>query len=88
MSVFDSRKEELEKYEFMMGTSRGRLAVGLDILTDALTLVGQHAVYCRNSRFPDRPKMDVEQILKNIDETKELISSVMQELKKDREREE
>ncbi|MBL8148540.1 MAG: hypothetical protein JNN15_01265 [Blastocatellia bacterium] len=81
MSVFESRKEDLEKYEFMMGKQRGRLAVSMDILTDALTLVGMHAVYCRNSRFPDRPKMDIEQVIKNIEETKELISSVIKELK-------
>ncbi|MEW6735156.1 MAG: hypothetical protein AB1489_27945 [Acidobacteriota bacterium] len=81
MSVFETHKEELEKHEFMMGACRGRLAVSLDILTDALTLVGMHAVYCRSSRIPSQPKLDIEQILKNIDESKQLIQSVMQELK-------
>ena len=42
MSVFEERREELEKHEFMMGVPRGRLAVTLDVLTDALVLVGQH----------------------------------------------
>jgi len=86
MSVFESRQEELEKHEFMMGLCRGRLAVSLDILTDALTLVGMHAVYCRNSRSPDKPKLDIEQVLKNIDESKELIISVMEELRRQREK--
>ncbi len=84
MSVFESQKEALETHEFMMGVPRGRLAVSLDLLTEALTLVGMHAVYCRNSRFPDRPKMDVEQTLKHIDEAKELIISAMEEIKREK----
>ena len=44
MSVFDDKKDELEKHEFMMGPARGRLAVTLDALTDALVLVGQHGL--------------------------------------------
>jgi hypothetical protein len=53
MSVYDERREELEKQEFMMGTERGRLAVTLDLLTDAL-VVGQHGVYCQSARQPGR----------------------------------
>jgi hypothetical protein len=84
MSVFKSHQEELEKHEFMMGLHRGRLAVSLDILTDALTAVGMHAVYCRSERFPQKPKLDIEQVMKNIDEAKELIISVMEEIKRER----
>jgi len=40
MSVFDEKRVELERHEFMMGVERGRLAVALDLLTDALILVG------------------------------------------------
>jgi hypothetical protein len=81
MSVFDDRKDELEKHEFMMGPARGRLAVTLDALTDALVLVGQHGVYCQSARQPGRPAMDVQIILKSLNDAKELVSSVMQELK-------
>jgi len=52
----------------------------MDALTDALVLVGQHGVYCQSSRVPGRPAMDVELILKNLNDSKELIRSVMQEL--------
>ena len=83
MSVFDDRKEELEKHEFMMGPARGRLAVSLDALTDALVLVGQHGVYCQSARQPGKPAMDVQIILKSLNDAKELVSSVMQELKKE-----
>jgi hypothetical protein len=47
--VFHARSQELEREEFMRGEARGRLAVALDVLTDALILVGQHGVYCAKS---------------------------------------
>jgi hypothetical protein len=81
MSVFDDRKEELEKHEFMMGPARGRLAVTLDALTDALVLVGQHGVYCQSARHPGKPAMDVQIILKSLNDAKELVASVLEELK-------
>ena len=83
MSVFDDRKQELEKHEFMMGPARGRLAVTLDALTDALVLVGQHGVYCQSARHPGKPAMDVQIILKSLTDAKELVSSVLQDLKKE-----
>jgi hypothetical protein len=85
MSVYEDRREELERFEFMMGPTRGRLAVTMDLLTDALVLVGQHGVYCQSNRIPGRPAMDVEMVLKSLNDAKELISSVMEELKKSKE---
>jgi hypothetical protein len=82
MSVYQERQDELEKHEFMMGVPRGRLAVTLDILTDALVLVGQHGVYCQSARQPGKPAMDIQMITRSIGDAKELISSVLEELKK------
>ncbi|MGI8990103.1 MAG: hypothetical protein ACR2I2_11040 [Bryobacteraceae bacterium] len=81
MTVYDERRDELEKHEFMMGMPRGRLAVALDALTDALVLVGQHGVYCRSVRQPGKPAMDIQLIAKAIADAKELIAGVMGELK-------
>ena len=81
MNVYQERKEELEKHEFMMGVPRGRLAVTLDVLTDAQVLVGQHGVYCQSARQPGKPAMDIQVISKSITDAKELIASVMAELK-------
>jgi len=81
MSIFEERRDELEKHEFMMGKSRGQLAVTLDVLTDALVLVGQHGVYCQSARTPGKPAMDIQIISKSISDAKELIASVMTELK-------
>jgi hypothetical protein len=81
VSVYDDRRDELEKHEFMMGVPRGRLAVTLDVLTDALVLVGQHGVYCQSVRQPGKPAMDIQLITKSISDAKDLISGVMTELK-------
>jgi len=70
-----------------MGVEAGRLAVALDVLTDALILVGQHGVYCQSARQPGRPAMDVQIISQNIEQAKELVSSVMT-LLRERKREE
>jgi hypothetical protein len=84
MSVFDEKRDELEHYEFMMGVPRGRLAVSMDLLTDALAYVGQHGVYCQSARQPGKPAMDIQIIMKNITAAKELITSVMQQLQQAR----
>jgi hypothetical protein len=82
MSVYEDRRRELEEYEFRMGVERGRLAVTLDLLTDAMVLVGQHGVYCQSARQPGKPAMDVQLIDRSLADAKELIASVMAELKK------
>ena len=85
MSVFYDRKDELEKYEFMMGEARGRLAVTLDVLTDALILVGQHGVYCTSTRNPTVPALDLQAVLANLTGAKELVSSVIDKLRAEKE---
>jgi hypothetical protein len=82
MPVFDDKQEELEHYETMMGVPRGRLAVTMDMITDAMALVGQHGVYCQSQRWPGKPVMDIQIIMKNLTDAKELIQSVMEALKK------
>ena len=84
MTVYQERREELENYEMQMGLERGRLALTLDILTDALVLVGQHGVYCQSARQPGQPTMDVQVILKSMTDAKELVASVMEEIKRKR----
>jgi hypothetical protein len=78
MSAFDKHQEELEKHETMMGQSRGRLAVALDLLTDALAMVGQHGVYCQNARTPGRPTLDIAFVIEQIGDAKELLQTVIE----------
>lgn len=85
MSAFEELKGELEHYETMMGRQRGRLAVTLDRLTNAMVLIGQHNVYCHSARDPRRPMMDVQMVNVQLSAAKELIQSVMEEMRAERE---
>ena len=82
MPVFEEKREELDHFETMMGIPRGRLAVTMDMITDAMALIGQHGVYCQSQRWPGRPVLDVQIVMKSLTDAKELIQSVMEELKK------
>ena len=85
MNIFDERRTELERYEFMMGAERGRLAVALDLLTDSLIMVGQHGVYCASTRNPSKPALDLQAVLAGMEGAKALIQSVMEEIRVQRE---
>jgi len=82
MSAFEEHQEELERYEQMFGKERGRLAVSLDRITNALVLTGQHGVYCTSQRNPTVPAMDLRMIAQELTHAKELIQSVMEEMRK------
>jgi hypothetical protein len=85
MPVWDDRRDDLEKYEFiyefMMGQERGRLAVALDLLTDALVMAGQHGVYCQSARQPGKPAMDIQIVMDCLNGAKDLVHAVMDDLK-------
>src|SRR5688572_12717684 len=78
MSALDKHRGALEIHETMMGAARGRLAVALDLLTDALAMVGQHGVYCQSTRVPGKPTLDIALVLEQIAEAKELVQSVIE----------
>ena len=82
MSAFNEHKEELEHCEQMFGRDRGRLAVTLDRLTNALVVVGQHGVYCTSQRNPTLPAMDLRMIVQELTHAKELLQSVMEEMRR------
>jgi hypothetical protein len=84
MTVYQEHKDELEKYEFQMGQERGRLALTLDLLTDALVMVGQHGVYCQSARQVGKPALDIQFVTRQITSAKELVADVIQELRKQR----
>jgi hypothetical protein len=85
MSAFEDHKDELEHYEQMLGAHRGRLAVTLDRVTNAMVLVGQHGVYCHSQRDASKPTMDIQIISEELRKAKELIQSVMEDLRVERE---
>ncbi len=82
MDIFQERQEELERLEFQLGPARGKLALALDVLTEALVLVGQHGVYCTSVRNPSKPAMDIQMVLAGLVGAKDLIQGAMLEIKK------
>jgi hypothetical protein len=86
-SVFTDHKDELERSEFQMGLEAGRLAVTLDLLTDALVMVMQHGVYCQSARQPGKPAMDIQIVSQQIEQAKELVQSVMDQIRAKRDSE-
>ena len=81
--MLENYREAKERYDFQMGPVRGGLATALDILTDALALVGQHGIYCRSARQPQHPAMDIRLVVEQIENSKGLIIEAMEQLKKD-----
>ena len=81
--MLEHYREAKERYDFQMGPVRGGLATALDILTDALALVGQHGIYCRSARQPQHPAMDIRLVVEQIENSKGLIIEAMEQLKKD-----
>ena len=78
MSVLDKHRDALDVHETMMGSASGRLAVALDLLTDALAMVGQHGVYCQSTRLPGKPALDIAFVVEQIGDAKELLQSVLE----------
>jgi hypothetical protein len=78
MTVLHKHRKALEVHETMMGTTDGRLAVALDLLTDALAMVGQHGVYCQSTRVPGKPTLDIAFVIEQIGDAKELLQSVLE----------
>ena len=78
MSVLDKHRDALEVHETMMGSASGRLAVALDLLTDALAMVGQHGVYCQSTRLAGKPALDIAFVVEQIGDAKELLQSVLE----------
>lgn len=86
MSAFQEHQQELEHYEQMFGRDRGRLAVSLDRLTNAMVLVGQHGVYCASLRNPSVPAMDLRMVVQELGSAKELIQAVMEDIRAKRDK--
>jgi hypothetical protein len=47
--------------------------------------VGQHGVYCTSARNPTVPALDLQAVLENITGAKELVASVMEKLRLEKE---
>ncbi len=82
MTVFERYPEQIEDSERIYGRHRGKLAVAMDLLTDAMVTIGAHAVYCHKPKHPGEPTADLQAISEHLDHAKQLVQVVMQELPK------
>ena len=85
-AVYEEHAERLEHLALQLGSERGRLAMGLDLLTEALVVAGAHALYCRKDGPGDRPSSDLRAVVGRIEQAKELIQDVMAALDASRRR--
>ncbi len=81
-AVYAEHAAALEELGLRLGQDRGRLALGLDLLTEALVAAGSHAVYCRRSDDQAHPSRDMQAIAARIEQAKHLIQDVMGSLAK------
>jgi len=79
----DAEREKLDDLRFMLGPDSGNLALALDQLTDAMALVNLHSVYCRVEKGPrvGQPPTDVADVLKVLENAKELVRETLHNLK-------
>ncbi len=77
VSVFRDRAEWIEELEFKLGPQRGRLAATMDLLTDAVIVLGTHEAYCRAARGSTRPAPDLREALRHLEHAKELIAGML-----------
>ena len=75
-------RKRLDRYEFQMGPARGRLATALDMLTDALALVGQHGIYCRSAGRPEQTALDIRLVIEQVQASKDLILEAMAQIQR------
>ena len=40
-------------------------------------MVGQHGVYCQSARVPGKPTLDIDDVIEQITDAKELLQSVI-----------
>ena len=83
MSLTLAERAKLDDYRFMMGQEAGSLALALDQLTDVMTQVGLHKVYCRVEKGPraGEPPLDVVELLDTLQKAKTLVQEVLLKLK-------
>ena len=79
MDLSESDRERLDDYQTMYGPDAGRLALALDRLTDVMTQLGQHKVYCRVEKGPraGQPPLDLAEALDSLAAAKRLVQETL-----------
>lgn len=71
--------ETFEDYTLQMGVTRARLAISVDLLTDAIVRLGRHRVYERGPDGRPRPKRDIDEALGELEHVRRLLVESLRE---------
>lgn len=71
--------EKLENMEFQYGGLAGKLAMAMDLSSDAEISAGLLAVFCHNNLDPRRPHPDLEALLANVRAIRMLVKEAFRE---------
>lgn len=69
--------ERLGDYEFRMGKTRGKLALAMDLLTDALIVLGQNKVYVHQATGKRKRDNDIEGAIHSLEQVKKLLTHAL-----------
>lgn len=72
-------REKLEDMETQYGPTAGKLAMAMDLMTEAEIAAGQLAIYCRNSMNPSKPHPDLEQVQACVKAVRQLVKGAFRE---------
>lgn len=74
-------QDQLEDFEFQYGAAKGKLALAIDLASEAEIATGQLAVYCRDGLNPQKPHPDVEQVQLYVRAIRQLVKDAFREEK-------
>ena len=85
MNLTPADRERLDDYQTMYGPEAGRLALALDRLTDVMSQLGQHKVYCRVEKGPraGQPPLDLAEALDTLAAAKTLVQETLLRLRQE-----
>jgi hypothetical protein len=84
MNLSPADRDRLDDYQTMYGPEAGRLALALDRLTDVMSQLGQHKVYCRVEKGPRTglPPLDLAEALDTLADAKSLVQETLLQLRR------
>lgn len=71
--------ELYDDYCFQMGVPRARLALSVDLLTDAIVRLGRHRMYDHTPDGRPRPNRDIEASLAELEHVRRLLVEALRE---------
>lgn len=72
-------QNQLEDFEFQYGPVKGKLALAMDLASEAEIAAGNLALFCRDGINPQKPHPDVEQVQLFLRAVRQLVKDAFRE---------